>query len=953
MAFHLPGQVYNVQWVFGDPSSGAENTAATESVFHTFVLPTSYWVTVAAADIHSCVSGTTFMVDIKQNTMSGLIDVNPIMPICTGDTATLTAPPVGQSWSWSTSETTAQIQVTESNQYNVLITDQYHCTYSPPPVFVEVFPKPEVIIKAREILSQGEFGPWSSSLHICLGIEYELQAFSTGNVSYQWSTGDITDIVQFTNEGGTLQPGIHEYFVTTTDLTSGCISDSASITVEIFDLPFGPDIILASGSGCSFSPNVLEVTNPQAGVTYLWSDGQQGISITTEKAGGYHVTAMNQNGCTSVSNTIILNESAPLDQIPGGCFVACDPLTVCLPPVGPIISYTIYHDGVVFQTGNNQLPADFMVTADGSYTVEITSLNGCVAISDPLDVVLYPAIGSITVLTYYDTDGDGMISPADALLPNIPVVIVSDDGLQTGMTVTDADGQFVFEDYPASVYTALFDLTLLSSQWKILIDSVSADIATCEDSIIVSLLLTDNCTVTGPEQFFEVCGGEEVIIGDSTWTESGVYEMHMPSALGCDSVFQVTITLPDSFEIIGLVWVDVDHDGGISPADTLQPGVPIVIANGGTGETITQITDVNGSVQGLFTRAYYQIRIDTSLLAANFIPVLFEVLVYDTTCGTATFDFLIESLCPPVFVIQNETLCSGDSIFVEGQWITDAGHYSFMHSDPVTLCDTVIDVYVTVTEPIILTSVVDWNCQTLGSIEIELSGSEPFTIVWGQGITGDTSVNDLPEGDYTVSITDANGCTLADTFSIVASPGLFFEVPALYTVDEGDSVLITILGDINTPGLSFEWTPAGILECSTCPATLAYPLQDTLVTIFITDADSCVYGLETYIDVIPEVPMITDNIYTPNVFSPNGDGVNDHWTIHSRMNNTYVQELTIFDRWGELIFHKAGFVLNTFVGWDGTLNGKKMNPGVFVYIGKLTLGDGKEVVVKGDVMLVR
>ena len=125
------------------------------------------------------------------------------------------------------------------------------------------------------------------------------------------------------------------------------------------------------------------------------------------------------------------------------------------------------------------------------------------------------------------------------------------------------------------------------------------------------------------------------------------------------------------------------------------------------------------------------------------------------------------------------------------------------------------------------------------------------------------------------------------------------------------------------------------------------------MVIQITDADSCVYYLETFIEVIPDIPTVTDNIYAPNVFSPNGDGINDFWTISSRLDNTFVKDLTIFDRWGNMVFSKSEFVLNTFDGWDGTFNGKSMNPKVFVYFASLTLGDGKEVVVKGDVMLVR
>ena len=953
MAFQLLGQVYNVQWSFGDPASGTENMAVSDSVLHTFDLPAGYWVTVAAADIYTCMNGVSFMIDIVPNTLSGLINVDPITPLCAGDTATLTSPTGGVSWSWNTGESTSQIEVTESNQYNVLMRDLNNCTYSPPAVFVEVFPKPEVIIKAREIFGPDIYGPWSSSLQICYGTEYELSAFSTGNVSYHWSDGSVTQVVQFTNEGANLPPpGLNEYTVVTTDITSGCISDSTSIIVKIFALPDVPFISLASGTGCSSNPNTLQVTNPEAGVTYTWSDGQEGTSIMVENAGGYLVTATNQNGCNTISNIITINPAAPVDQLPGGCFIECDPLTVCLPPMGPITSYTIYQNGVPYLSGTSW-PADFIITDDGSYTIEITTPNGCTAISDPLDVILYPGIGSITVLTYYDTDGDGVISAADTLLPGIPVVIISDDGLQTGMTYTDLQGQFVFEDYPSLMYTGLIDRTLLSSQYKVLIDSVSAEITTCGDSIIVSLLLTENCTVTGVDQFYELCPGEEVVLGDSTWTDTGTFEMHLISSLGCDSVFQVNISVPDSFEINGLVWVDVDHDGTISPADTLMPGITIQVVNLNNGVTDNQITDIAGSISALYPRDPYEIRIDTSILIPGFAPVLFEGLVSDTTCGSVTVTFLIESICPPIFVIQNQTLCPGDSIFLEGQWISDEGQYTFIHSDPVTLCDTVIDIYVIWTEAIVIQSATDWNCETLGTIVLDLSGAGPFNILWQQGIDGDTIVTGLPEGDYPVTITDANGCTTTDTFSIIASPGLLFEVPSSYTINEGDSVLITITGDVNQPGLSFTWTPFGILSCPTCPASWAYPLQDTLVTIQITDADSCVYSLETFIEVIPDVPMVTDNIYVPNVFSPNGDGINDFWKISSRMDNTFVKELTIYDRWGNMLFYKSAFVLNTFDGWDGTFKGKALNPNVFVYFASLTLGDGKEVVVKGDVMLVR
>jgi len=110
--------------------------------------------------------------------------------------------------------------------------------------------------------------------------------------------------------------------------------------------------------------------------------------------------------------------------------------------------------------------------------------------------------------------------------------------------------------------------------------------------------------------------------------------------------------------------------------------------------------------------------------------------------------------------------------------------------------------------------------------------------------------------------------------------------------------------------------------------------------------------LETYVTVLFDSSSF-DQIYIPNVFSPNGDGINDYWRIYSRLDNTFVNSITLFDRWGELIFHKENYVVNSFDGWDGTLRSKTMQPGVFAYVGEITLGDGTSQQVKGNVTLIR
>jgi gliding motility-associated-like protein len=213
-------------------------------------------------------------------------------------------------------------------------------------------------------------------------------------------------------------------------------------------------------------------------------------------------------------------------------------------------------------------------------------------------------------------------------------------------------------------------------------------------------------------------------------------------------------------------------------------------------------------------------------------------------------------------------------------------------------------------------------------------------------------ITGLDPGDYPVLITDINGCMWTDTISIEASPGLMFDVPGLYMIDQGDSVLIAITGDITEPGLTFQWIPAMNLSCTNCPAALAYPSESTTYQIQITDEDSCVYNLVTNVVVTIDSNSF-DQAYAPNVFSPNGDGINDVWTISSRLENTFVQDLAIFDRWGNMVFSKSEIILNTMDGWDGTREGKTINPGVFVYTARLVLGDGQEVILQGDITLVR
>ena len=95
------------------------------------------------------------------------------------------------------------------------------------------------------------------------------------------------------------------------------------------------------------------------------------------------------------------------------------------------------------------------------------------------------------------------------------------------------------------------------------------------------------------------------------------------------------------------------------------------------------------------------------------------------------------------------------------------------------------------------------------------------------------------------------------------------------------------------------------------------------------------------------------NIYIPNVFSPNGDGVND--TFLPQSNCTFqTYDFKVFDRWGSLIFQTN----NETQGWNGTHRGSNAESAAYVYVLNYTMQDttGAEVFPEkevGTVSLVR
>lgn len=86
-------------------------------------------------------------------------------------------------------------------------------------------------------------------------------------------------------------------------------------------------------------------------------------------------------------------------------------------------------------------------------------------------------------------------------------------------------------------------------------------------------------------------------------------------------------------------------------------------------------------------------------------------------------------------------------------------------------------------------------------------------------------------------------------------------------------------------------------------------------------------------------------LFFPNVFSPNGDGINDIFSVSGGSDPIEKITLTVFDRWGNQIFQGTE--------WDGSDRRNVVNPGVYIYVAAIVMEDGKERQFSGEVTMIR
>lgn len=220
--------------------------------------------------------------------------------------------------------------------------------------------------------------------------------------------------------------------------------------------------------------------------------------------------------------------------------------------------------------------------------------------------------------------------------------------------------------------------------------------------------------------------------------------------------------------------------------------------------------------------------------------------------------------------------------------------------------------------------------QSKGDARVAVSGgTSPYSYSW-QPVSGNDSIlSGLPKGSYSVTVTDANGCKDSTSVSLgnIPSPIADFSFR-----NPPDGILDPVV-NFNNESLNAEtyyWTFGDDLmgfSTDTNP-TYEYDTARTFPVILVA------YGLysgcvDTAVHFVTIHPKYT--LYIPNAFTPGNDNdLNDIFRPYGNAYDIDSYYMTIYDRWGNIIYQTSDFENG---GWDGLShrNNKPAPDGVYVY----------------------
>ena len=690
--------------------------------------------------------------------------------------------------------------------------------------------------------------------------------------SYLWSTGDTTQSITV---------GVGTYSVLVADTSyPNCPAAMDTIEVTAFLSPIsvnaGPDQAL-----CINSDSIQLSGTVTAASGGIWSGGNGTFIPAVDSLNVVYIpdsaeiafgsvalilTTTGNGSCPADADTVLITifniDSISVTGTNLTCYNVCDgSATVTI--YGGSSPYTYQWNDPAIQTSQTATGL-----CAGIFDVTIADLNGC---SSTTSIIITEPDSFIYYLTVSDSlDCDEGACGGQLELDNVtggtaPYIFTWSP---PGFNVLDYDDGTEYEDICVG---DVYYVTITDTNGCSLTDSI---LLIAPDTVFPAILSVTNVSCNGlcdgaatvaatggigPYEFdWSPSGGETVTATNLCF---GTYTVFIEDVNGCDTTILVIITEPPVLIATISSLTNVSCYGAASGSAT-------VVASGGTPPYTFQWDDplgqTNATATGLTALDYYNVDVIDSngcIAQAEVVisePAILLTVISDSTnvsCnggndGSAT---LIASGGTPFYTylwnsspVQTTATASG----------LEAGSYTVLVTD-ANGCDTTVDV--TISEPGLLIATINFPINPLcnGGTDGEatataISGTSPYTYSWNTlPVQTNAVVTGIPDGIYTVIITDNSGCTATASVVLVEPTPIILSVttePANCGNCDGEA---TVVASGGTPFISgspyiYSWITTPVQNSQTavnlCPGSYSITVLDSndcaaIETILISDLD--------------------------------------------------------------------------------------------------------------------
>lgn len=482
----------------------------------------------------------------------------------------------------------------------------------------------------------------------------------------------------------------------------------------------------------------------------------------------------------------------------------------------------------------------------------------------------------------------------------------------------------------------------------------------CDSTVVVDL----EYVAAVPGTYVDIlCGGGMVTVLGVEYTSTFLGDTLLvgASAGGCDSLLTIDITIGStamgSLDTAVCDGFSIEVNGTIYDASRTL-GTETLTGQAASGCDSIVMIDLEFLIEAMgivdtVVCGSFSIIVDGTIYDANNTSGM-EILEGQAANGCDSLvmidlDFSLTSIDSMIVF----STCDNDLFFVIGGTVYNRVNFQGTETVPSTTggCDTLFTIDITYGEMMVDYEIQDATCMVpdTGMLVInDINGQGPFDLMYnGNNALVSKAILPyavfLPVGSGTIDIVDkdptAGDCMATINYDIQPGVELSFAITRF-----GDQ--LSLLG--GTPD-SIRWSPSESLSCEDCPDPIASPESTTIYMATVYYGGDCIEMLDFVFEVIDDIP----DYILPNIFSPNGDGSNENFTLQITDGAIGVPvSMTIYDRWGNKIFESRDPASITSTGWNGEYSGSIVSSGVYVY--QVSVIEGTQIInLFGDLTVIR